>query len=209
MGYNKNRVLVLFAHPSQDRSEVNKPLYHVASNVSGVTTVDLYGEYPRYQIDIDKEQERLIKNNVVVFQFPLFWYSTPSILKEWQDLVLEYGFAYGDEGNALKGKLMLCALTAGGNREGYCAEGFHRFTMRELLQPIEQMANLTGMIYLPSYCLFGSRTALEDQKLKSHLDGYRRLLHALVKGTVKIEKYQAFDSITADDLDQIIGKNRQ
>ena len=60
-----------------------------------VTLVDLYGEYPDYRIDIDREQQRLRDHDVVVFMFPLYWYSTPSMLKEWQDLVLEHGWAYG------------------------------------------------------------------------------------------------------------------
>ena len=53
----------------------------------------------------------LLDHDVVLFQFPLFWYSTPSILKEWQDLVLEHGFAYGAEGDALDGKRMMIAVT--------------------------------------------------------------------------------------------------
>jgi len=59
---------------------------------------------------------------MIVFHHPFYWYSSPAILKEWQDLVLEYGFAYGHEGTALRGKKSLSAsrleeasrLTAGG-----------------------------------------------------------------------------------------------
>lgn len=100
----EKKVLVLYAHPSQHRSEVNQPLFEAAGEIDGVTPVDLYGEYPSFNINIEREQRRLIEHDVVIFQFPLFWYSTPAILKEWQDLVLEYGFAYGREGKALHGK---------------------------------------------------------------------------------------------------------
>ena len=54
--------------------------------MEGVTFVDLYAEYPRFEIDVDREQARLLAHDVIVFQNPLFWYSTPAILKEWQDL---------------------------------------------------------------------------------------------------------------------------
>lgn len=111
------KVLILFAHPSQHRSEVNTPLFKEAQKIEGVTCVDLYGEYPRFNINIDREQQRLREHDVVIFQFPLYWYSTPAILKEWQDLVLEYGFAYGTEGTELQGKTMLCVLSAGGKEE--------------------------------------------------------------------------------------------
>lgn len=178
------RVLVLFAHPSQARSEVNMPLFNDARSIPGVTAVDLYGEYPTFNIDIDREQQRLLEHDVVLFQFPLYWYSTPSLLKEWQDLVLEYGFAYGHDGHALNDKLFLCALSAGGQAEAYQTDGYNHFTIRQLLQPLEQMANLTGMRYLPPLALFGSRTAKEEQRISRHRSRYKRLLEALVAGNI-------------------------
>jgi putative NADPH-quinone reductase len=87
------RVIVYYAHPGHKHSHVNRDMMAAARAIEGVTFVDLYGEYPRHNINIDKEQERLVNHDVIVFQFPLFWYSTPSLIKEWEDLVLEYGFA--------------------------------------------------------------------------------------------------------------------
>ena len=128
----KNKILVLFAHPSQHRSEVNVPLFNMVKRIDGVTGVDLYAEYPDYHIDIVREQKRLINNDIIIFQFPLFWYSTPSILKEWQDLVLEYGFAYGSQGNALKDKCFICVVSAGGKEGYYKAEGINHFKLHLL-----------------------------------------------------------------------------
>ncbi len=82
----RRRILVLFAHPSLERSEVNRPLAQATSRIEGVALVDLYAEYPDLAIDMDREQMRLRRHDVVVFMHPLYWYSTPSILKEWQDL---------------------------------------------------------------------------------------------------------------------------
>jgi putative NADPH-quinone reductase len=81
-------VLILFAHPSQNRSEVNIPLYEASQDIDGVTLIDLYREYPHYQINIDVEQQRLRAHDCIVMMFPMYWYSTPALLKEWQDLVL-------------------------------------------------------------------------------------------------------------------------
>jgi putative NADPH-quinone reductase len=114
------------------------------ARVEGVTLVDLYAEYPDFQIDIDREQGRLVGHDVLVFMHPLYWYSTPAILKEWQDLVLEHGFAYGSQGTALHGKIFFSALTAGGAEAAYQAEGYNHFTIRELLHPLEQTAALCG-----------------------------------------------------------------
>ncbi|PFG57923.1 Kef-type potassium/proton antiporter accessory protein (CPA2 family) [Vibrio sp. ES.051] len=181
------KVLILFAHPSQHRSEVNAPLFKEAQKIEGVTCVDLYGEYPRFDINIDREQQRLREHDVVVFQFPLYWYSTPAILKEWQDLVLEYGFAYGPDGTELQGKTILCVLSAGGKEEAYKAEGYNHFTIRELLAPIEQMSALTGMHYIAPLAIFGARTAEEEGRIPRHVERYKNLLTALVEDKLDIK----------------------
>lgn len=173
------RILVLFAHPALGRSEVNANMALAASAIEGVTLVDLYAEYPTFEIDIDREQQRLLDHDVVIFQHPLYWYSTPAILKEWQDLVLEYGFAYGIDGDALRGKIFFSALTAGGDQEAYQKTGQNLFTIRELLQPLEQTANLCQMIYLPPFVLFKARSAREENRVGAHVAEWRELLISL------------------------------
>ena len=175
----QKKVLVLFAHPSIERSEVNVELLAAAQQVPGVTIVELYREYCTLQIDIDREQQRLLAHDVIVFMFPMYWYSTPPLLKEWQDLVLEYGFAYGPDGVALHGKTFLCALTAGGPQSAYCEQGYNKCSLRELLRPLEQTADLCGMRVLAPFALFGSRTAVEEDRLHCHVDEWRLVLEAL------------------------------
>ena len=190
-----NKILVLFAHPTAHRSEVNLPLMRATAGHDHVTVVDLYGEYPDLNIDVDREQQRLRHHDIIIFMFPLYWYSTPAILKEWQDLVLEYGFAYGHDGTALHGKRLLCAITAGGLEEAYRQHGYNHYTIRELLRPIEQTATLCGMIYLPPYALFGSRTAVEDGRLSTHIDCWRRILEDLVEEQTPISTLTAADKL--------------
>jgi len=189
------RILLLFAHPSQHRSEINRPLLDASRQQQGVTVVDLYAEYPDYGIDIDREQRRLREHDVIVFMFPLYWYSTPAILKEWQDLVLEYGFAYGHDGRELYGKQLLCAITAGGVEDAYRSRGYNHYTIRELLRPIEQTATLCGMQYLPPYALFGARTALDDGRIDAHIDNWRRILDCLREGRIDTEWAAAADKL--------------
>lgn len=173
------RILVLFAHPSIERSEINSRLADIARAHDHCSLVDLYAEYPNYRIDIDCEQQRLRDHDVVMFLFPLYWYSTPALLKEWQDLVLEYGFAYGSDGTALTGKYFLCACSAGGPAPAYDETGYNQFTLRELLRPLEQTAHLCHMRYLPPFALFGSRTAVEEGRRDGHLRDFKALLHTL------------------------------
>ena len=203
MPKQKNKVLLLFAHPSQERSEINTPMFKLASKIDGVTAIDLYREYPTFRIDVDKEQQRLLAHDIVIMQFPLYWYSTPALLKEWQDLVLEYGFAYGHEGTMLHGKTLLCAITAGGAEAAYRKEGYNHFTIRELLHPLEQTASLTGMRYLAPFTLFSSRTAAEESRDKKHLEDWTQLLNALVNNQLDFELAAGLAKLDVQNIDLI------
>ena len=194
----KRRILVLLAHPSLDRSEVNRPMADAVVDIDGITLIDLYAEYPDFQIDIDREQQRLLSNDVIVFQHPLYWYSTPAILKEWQDLVLEHGFAYGSKGTALHGKIFFNALTAGGIEAAYRAEGYNHFTIRELLHPLEQTAVLCGMTYLPPFALFGSRTAVDEGRIGGHIADWTQVLEALRDNRLDIAAAQSLPILNSD-----------
>lgn len=182
-------ILILYAHPAPHRSEAHHALARAAQGVEGVTFADLYADYPRYEIDIDREQDRLAAHDVLIFQHPLYWYSTPAILKEWQDLVLEHGWAYGHGGTALQGKIFLCATTAGGPEAAYRPEGYNHFAIRTLLAPLEQTASLCGMTYLPPFVLFGARKA-GGPALARHADAYATLLAALRDETLDIARHQ-------------------
>lgn len=179
------RVLVLFAHPARDRSRVNVALAEGVRGLAGVTFHDLYEAYPEFDIDVRAEQARLLEHDAIVWQHPLYWYSTPAILKEWQDLVLEHGWAYGRGGTALQGKLLLCALTAGGRAAAYCEQGHNRYTIRQLLAPIERTAALCGMTFLPPFVVFGTH-ALDDAGIRQQMSHYRATIEALRDGTLDV-----------------------
>ena len=199
------RILVLFAHPAFQRSRVNRVLVAAARKVVGVTFHDLYEAYPDFDIDVAKEQELLLAHDYVVFQHPFFWYSTPAILKEWQDLVLKHGWAYGSEGTALQGKTLFSVISTGGMEEAYQHEGHNRFTMRELLAPIEQTARLCGMHFLPPFVVHGTLRMTPDV-MEGHGRDYGRLLEAIRDGTVDLQAAGSFPRLNSD-LDQIVGRS--
>ncbi len=180
------RILLLFAHPAAARSRVNRVLVAEARRLDGVTVHDLYERYPDFDIDVEREKELLTTHDALVLQHPFYWYSTPSILKEWQDLVLEHGWAYGREGKALRGKLMLNAVTAGGGEESYARSGPNRFTIRELMAPIEQTALLCGMRWLAPFVVHGTHR-LDDAGIRRHAQDYAAVLAALRDGRLDVE----------------------
>lgn len=190
------KTLVLFAHPALQHSRTNRLMLEAARRIDGLTFVDLYAEYPRFDLDVKAEQRRLLDHDAVVFQFPLLWYSPPPILKQWQDLVLEHGFAYGEHGTALKGKFWLCAITVGGPENAYSAHGRHGFSLRQLLSPLEATANLCKMPFLAPYVLFGA-LGVDDAARQAHADGYRNLLEALLEDRLDISTARSTDLISA------------
>ena len=105
----------------------------------------------------------------LLMQFPLFWYATPSLLKEWIDLVLEHGFAYGHGGDRLAGKIMMLALTAGGIEEAYTPNGYQHYPLRTFLTPLEQTARLCQMRFAAPYVLHGAIKAPGDGAVPPHV----------------------------------------
>ena len=196
-----SRLLVYYAHPGHGRSHVNKAMAAKAARIDGVSFVDLYAAYPRHVIDIDAEQRRLLEHDVILFQFPIFWYSSPSLVKEWIDLVLEHGFAYGVGGDALAGKRLMLAVSAAGPQEAYTPGGYQHFTLRTFLTPFEQTARLSQMRFIAPYVLFGSLKAPKiDGLVERHVEGYRRLLEAIRDDAFDFDAAEAAETLSFSSL---------
>ncbi len=172
-------ILILYAHPRHEGSVANKAMGQAAAEAGAATFVDLYADYPTLDIDVPREQDRLDRHDIIIFQHPVFWYSAPAIVKEWQDLVLQHGYAYGADGNALRGKVTMNVLTSGGSDRAYSSAGANKFSIRELFRPFEQTANLCGMTYLPPFILYEARRAAQTEELAAHIRAYEALLRAL------------------------------
>jgi putative NADPH-quinone reductase len=158
------KILVNVFHPHlKSQSRVHRRWVQELEK-SGEITLNLqYADYPNWEIDIEKEQKLLLEHERIVFQHPFFWYSTPPLMKKWFDEVLAYGWAYGPGGTALKGKEWISAISTGGPADAYQAGGYNNYSMSELLKPLQQTANLIGMIFLPAYVFHGAVQASEKE----------------------------------------------
>jgi glutathione-regulated potassium-efflux system ancillary protein KefG len=181
------KILILFAHPAIKKSRINRKLAEAVQGLKWVTFNDLYENYPDFYIDIVKEQQLLLLHDIIVWHHPFYWYSSPAILKEWFDLVLQHGFAYGENGRALEGKTALSVISTGGSREVYSEEGRNHFNINQFLAPFQQSANLCRMEYLPPFVVHGSHTISDDQ-INSYAGKYKKLLINL-----RDEKYRETD----------------
>jgi glutathione-regulated potassium-efflux system ancillary protein KefG len=202
MAERPRTILIQFAHPALEKSRVNRVLIESVQALEGVTFRDLYELYPEFDIDVKQEQELLVAHDVLVFHHPFFWYSTPAILKEWQDLVLEHGWAYGRAGTALHGKLMLSAITTGGRESAYRVDGYNRSTIPQLLEPIAQTARLCGMDYLPPFVAHGTH-AMREGDIRRHADDYARVVAALRDDNINLDAARRYPRINAD-LDAVV-----
>jgi len=180
------KVLILFAHPAIQKSRINSYLIKGISEIQDVTFHDLYEEYPEFDIDVKHEQQLVENHDVIIFHFPLYWYSTPAILKEWQDLVLLHGWAYGSKGTALKDKLFFCTISTGSPGIAYEVGGFHDHTLNQLLVPLRQTAKLCKMIPLPPFLIHSTHT-LDNEDINYYRNNYFQLLRRLSDDDFEIE----------------------
>ena len=180
------KILVLFAHPAFQKSRINKILIQGIDAMEGITFHDLYQAYPEMDIDVKPEQQLVDEHDVIIFHHPFYWYSAPAMLKEWQDLVLQHGWAYGSQGESLIDKMFLQVMTAGGEQKAYSAKGYNRFTIRQLLIPYEQTANLCKMKYLPPFVVHGTHSISKEEVLKQR-NNYMDLLSGLRDEQINID----------------------
>ena len=165
-------VINLF-HPNLDQSRVNAALVSGVGDLAEVRNE--YALYPDFQIDVKSEQAVLEGADRIVLQFPMYWYSSPALLKQWEDLVLTHGWAYGTGGDALHGKELLVAVTVGGDKYGHDKEA--RYEVNELLRPFQAMSRLVGLTYLTPFKVMGA-SSISDDALASEVARYQKWLAA-------------------------------
>lgn len=181
------RVLLIYAHPFPRKSRVNQRLRRAVDGLANVEARDLYEIYPDFHIQMKKEQERMLESDVILLQHPFYWYSYPSLLKEWIDVVLEKGWAYGEGGEALRGKYWGHAITTAGQVPAYDRTGYNHFSIPELLRPSEQTAYLCGMIPMAPFLTQGVGK-LTDADIEKRAGEYRQFVASL-SSDLPIEKY--------------------
>ncbi|TDU83543.1 NAD(P)H dehydrogenase (quinone) [Kribbella voronezhensis] len=125
--------------------------------------------------DVMAEQEKLLWADTVIFQFPLWWYTMPAILKGWVDRVFSYHFAYGvgvhDETRygerfgegTLQGRRAMLSVTAGGPESHYSDRGING-PIDDLLFPIHHgILYYPGLEVLPPFVLYGTDRMTADE----------------------------------------------
>ncbi|MDG3086387.1 NAD(P)H-dependent oxidoreductase [Vibrio hannami] len=198
------KATVILAHPRFEQSYANKEIIRqIDLQMPNVEVRDISKMYPDFQIDVKAEQKALEESDVIVFQFPWWWYSSPAILKHYLDEVLEFGWAYGPNGNALVGKHLIVSTTAGGGDSFYKPGGANHFYIDTLLAPFEETALKARMLwhravrshdmaYVPG--IYHSEKSVKA-RAKNHADE----LVAVMKGIVEFSEEEYIKDFLLND----------
>ena len=157
------KTLYMVFHPNLNNSKVNKIWKEQVEQSNSVATVrDMSAEYPTADFNLETEHKLLQEHDRIVFQFPFYWYNMPWQLKKYFDEVFSLNFAYGPEGDKLKGKEFQIISSVGGPVDSYTPGGYQNFTASEFYRNIQQTAFLSKMTYLPPFFMYGSVAVDED-----------------------------------------------
>lgn len=150
------KTLIISGHPNYRSSVANKAILDELHRLKpDAEIVYLDALYHNSDIDIEREQKRLIEAETLVFQFPMWWYGSPSLLHRYVEDVFTHGFAYGSQGHALLGKKFILSFTTGASKDDYTPEGYQEYRISAFLPPFMAMIKLTGMSYQGSIISYG------------------------------------------------------
>lgn len=168
------KTLIVFSHSYFSQSRVNRSMLEIANTLPNVTIRNLDGLYGTdfSQIDVQQEQKLLTENGRIVFQFPVFWFNMPPMLKAYMDSVFTHGWAYGSEGHALAGKHFQLAVTTGSPQEKYRKGGL---MVEDLMKPVLTSAAFVGMVVQSPMVTYGCM-GMTEETLKKTCDDYKKLL---------------------------------
>jgi glutathione-regulated potassium-efflux system ancillary protein KefG len=186
------KILLVTAHPALEKSRNNIRIMNALNELGKVTLRDLYELYPRFNINAKREQQFLEDHDVIVLQHPFYWYGTPALMKQYFDIVFTHGWAYGSNGGKLKGKLLLNSLTTSGKRESYQGGQHNRFPLSSYLLPINQLAHVCEMHYLPPYVLHESGKVFTSDSAQ-HAKKLKAILNAIISENIDIEKLKQLE----------------
>ena len=159
-------VLIISGHTDLSTSVANKTILNtISEQLPEARIVKLDELYPDFHINVAAEQERLLWADIIVLQFPVFWYSAPSILERWMEQTFLHGFSHGSKGDKLKGKKIVLSFTTGAPAEMYSKNGAMCHDIDDFLLCYKAMCRLTQMEYcgyvFTGGVSYGNRTSPE------------------------------------------------
>jgi NAD(P)H dehydrogenase (quinone) len=127
--------------------------------------------------DIKREQQLLQEADLIIFQFPFWWYSMPALLKGYIDRVFSMGWAYGGV-QALKDKKILVSTTTGAPEMAWTED--NRGTIKDVLKHLfVGTFGLTGLNAVEPFIVYGAKRLDETEK-RARLSQFSNYLKSLI-----------------------------
>lgn len=177
MDKDSKQVVVLLTHPNIKESRANKALMDAISDMGEVAIYNLYEMRMEDAFNAEIWSTIISHASALVFQFPFYWMSAPSLLKRWLDEV----FTYLAKTPAVAGKTLMVVTTAGSEHDAYRSGGRNRFTVDELLRPYQASAVHAGMIWQTPLVVYGMGTSEASKNIAEGINCYKQRIEALVK----------------------------
>ncbi|XP_061735126.1 ribosyldihydronicotinamide dehydrogenase [quinone]-like [Nerophis ophidion] len=139
-------------------------------------------EEGRLSDDIVEEQRKLTEADLVIFQFPMYWFSLPAILKGWMDRVLTLGYAYSDDKRYSQGlfktKKVMLSFTTGSHESMFSADGING-DMNVTLWPLQNgILHYCGFQVLAPQ-IFWAPSRVSQEERVAMLEAWRARLEGL------------------------------
>lgn len=162
------KTIIFVAHPEVDSSNTQQFLMESGRQLSQVDYVDLHREWQENEgrFNIQAEQSRLLEYQRILFQFPLYWYQAPSILKEWIDQVFAVDQDLQGFTKRMAGKELGLVVTADVKASHYQAGGKVGWSLSELLTPYQALAKYFEMTFLPIFPIHQFALLQEAKKME-------------------------------------------
>lgn len=175
------KTLIIVVHPDIASSVINKRwIKELEKYPDRFYIHQLYKVYPDEKIDVIAEQKLVEQYDKIVFQFPLYWFSSPPLLKKWFDEVLAYGWAFGsNSGYKVAHKKIALAISAGVDEEEYSSQGIYKYTIQELTAPFELTFNYIRADYRPLYAYYGIELNSTKDWVENSISSYIEFLENL------------------------------
>ena len=176
MDKDLKKVVVLLAHPNMENSQANKALFDAIKEMDDVAIFNLYEMPDENILNMDAWSRIISHANAVIYQFPFYWMSAPSLLKKWQDGI----FTYLAKTPAVAGKPLLVATTTGSEFDAYRSGGRNRFTVDELLRPYQGCAIHAGMTWQTPLVVYGMGSADASRNIATGVEVYRKMVETVL-----------------------------
>ena len=176
------KTLVIVAHPNLEKSVVNRRwAEELEKHPDRFTVHRLYGACPDERIDVAREQALVQAHGALLFQFPIYWFGCPSLLKKWMDSVLAFGWAFGPqpEADKMRGRKVALAVSAGIKQEDFSPNGKYGHTLEELLWPFETLCRYVEADYRGFHALYGAEDGTPQPALEANAQQYLHFAAAL------------------------------